>query len=132
MIMFCKKYNILLGHSIAYYLGENGLDESPNKILMRVINKMLAKNQKYWHFHFKFALYSNRISTKRSTCMSHFQLIYGIDVVFLINLTFPVMKLMQDFEEEPNEFTRRMKRLIEVQQKKKRRLIKNLRNTKIR
>jgi hypothetical protein len=35
--------------------------------------------------------------------MSPFQLIYGIDVILPINLSFPVMKLLQDSEEEPND-----------------------------
>ena len=48
--------------------------------------------------------------------MSPFQLIYGIDVVFPINLALPMMKLMQDTEEELNDLTRRMNQLIEVQQ----------------
>jgi len=53
-----------------------------------------------------------------STTISHFQLIYSIDVVFPIILSRHVMKLMQDKEEEPNDLTRRMNQLIEVKHTK--------------
>jgi hypothetical protein len=50
--------------------------------------------------------------------MSHFQLIYGIDGVFPINLALSIMKLLQDAKEEPNDIIIRMNQLIEVQQNK--------------
>jgi hypothetical protein len=108
MIDFCQKYNIILGHSTAYYPQGNGLAESSNKSLMRVIKKILTDNKRAWHSHLKYALWENKISTKRATCISPFQLIYGIDVVLPINLALSVMKLLQDVEEEPNDLTRRM------------------------
>ena len=77
---------------------------------------MLTENKKVWHSHSKFALLANRMNTKRYTCMSPFQLIYGIDVVFPINLALSMMKLVQDSEGEPNDLTRRMNQLIEVKQ----------------
>jgi len=43
----------------------------------------LTENKKPWHIHLKYALWANKISTKKSIGMSHFQLIYGIDVVFV-------------------------------------------------
>jgi hypothetical protein len=48
--------------------------------------------------------------------MSPFQMVYGTDVVLPINLALPVMKLWKDSKEEPNDITRRINQLIEVQQ----------------
>ena len=48
--------------------------------------------------------------------MSHFQLVYGADVILPINLSLPVMKLWKHANEEPNEVTRRMNQIIKVQQ----------------
>jgi transposase InsO family protein len=42
MIFFCEKYNIILGHSTTYYPQENGMEESSNKILMKIIKKVLT------------------------------------------------------------------------------------------
>jgi hypothetical protein len=43
-------------------------------------------------------------------------MVYGTDVVFLINLALPVMNLWQDEKEYPNHVTKRINQLIEVHQ----------------
>jgi hypothetical protein len=116
MISFCQKYNIVLGHSTTYYPQGNGLAESSNKSLVNIIKKVLDENKRSWHVHLKYALWVNRISTKRSIDISPFQMVYGTDVVLPINLALPVMKLWQDQNEEPNHVTRRINQLIKVQQ----------------
>jgi hypothetical protein len=50
--------------------------------------------------------------------MSPFQLFYGTDIVLPINLSLPLMKLWQNANEEPNDVTRRINQIIEVQQNK--------------
>jgi hypothetical protein len=42
-------------------------------------------------------------------------MVYSIDVVLPINLSLPIMKLWKDAKEEPNDITRRINQLIEVQ-----------------
>jgi hypothetical protein len=86
--------------------------------LIAVIKKVLAENKKAWHIHLKYALWANRISTKRSIGISPFQMVYGTDVIFPINLSLPMMKLWQDSNEKPNDVTRRINQLVEVQQNK--------------
>ena len=93
MIDFCHKYSIVLGHSTAYYPQGNGLAESSNKSLVNIIKKVLDENKRSWHVHLKYALWANRISTKRSIGISPFQMVYGTNVVLPINLALPVMKL---------------------------------------
>jgi hypothetical protein len=105
MIDFYQKNNIILVHSTSCYPQGNGLVESSNKGLIRIIKKILTNKKRAWNSHLKYALWENKISTKKATCMSPFQFIYGIDVVLTINLALPLMKLLQDFEEEPNDIT---------------------------
>jgi len=45
MVGFCNRYNITLGHSIAYYPQGNGLIEFSNKILVNIIKKLLEYNR---------------------------------------------------------------------------------------
>jgi len=45
MVSFFQKYNIVLGHSTAYYPQGNGLAESSNKILITIIKKVLSENK---------------------------------------------------------------------------------------
>jgi hypothetical protein len=93
MVSFCQKYNIVLGNSMAYYPQGNGLANSSNKILINIIKKVLTKNKKAWHVHLKYALWANRIGTKKSIGMFPFQMVYRTDVVLPINISLPVMKL---------------------------------------
>ena len=45
MVSFCQKYNIVLGHSTAYYPQGNGLAEYSNKRLISIIKKVLNENK---------------------------------------------------------------------------------------
>jgi transposase InsO family protein len=118
MIDFCGSHNITLTHSTPYYPQGNGLVESSNKTLIRIIKKLLTENKKSWDSKLKYALWDDRINTKRSLGTSPFQLVYGIDVVFPTQLGLPVLKFLQEEMEEPNDIQRRIFQIIEVQQKR--------------
>jgi hypothetical protein len=114
MIRFFQKYNIILGHSTAYYPQRNGLVESSNKILITIMKKVLNENKKSWHVHLKYALWVNQIGTKKSIGTSPFQMVYKTDIMLPLNLALPMMKLWQDEKEELNHITRRINQSIEV------------------
>jgi transposase InsO family protein len=82
MIDFYGIHIIALAHSMPYYPQGNGLVESSNKTLIRIIKKFLNENKKFWDFKIKYDLWDDRISTKRSLGASPFQLVYGIDFFF--------------------------------------------------
>jgi hypothetical protein len=46
VIDFCQKYNNILGHLTPHYPQGNGLVESSNKSLMRIIKKVLDNNKR--------------------------------------------------------------------------------------
>ena len=81
---------------------------------MRIINKLLEENKSDWHKRFKYALWADRISTKRAIGMSLFQLVYGVEVVFPTSLRVPTIKLLQEQEDEPNHMQRRINQIIEL------------------
>jgi hypothetical protein len=118
MIDFCGSHNISLTHSTPYYPQGNGLAESSNKTLIRIIKKLLTENKKSWDSKLKYALWVDRISTKRSLGTSPFHLVYGIDVFFPTQLGIPVLKFLQEEIEEPNDIQRRIFQIIEVQQRR--------------
>eukprot|EP00253_Pinus_taeda_P031142 PITA_31142 len=118
MINFCHQYHISLGHSTAYYPQGNGLAESSNKSLVRIIKKLLQENKKAWHLKLKYALWADRICTKRSIGTSPYELVYGIEAIFPTSLGVPVMKLIQGLEEEPNAVQQRINQLIALQEKR--------------
>lgn len=77
MVELCNKYNIILGHSTAYHPQGNGLVESSNKSLIKIIKRLLSENKKNWDSKLKYALWADRISMKKSIGTSPFQLVYG-------------------------------------------------------
>jgi hypothetical protein len=99
MVIFCQKYNIVLGNSTTYYPQGNGLAKFSKYILITIIEKVLTENKKAWHVHLKYALWDNRIGTKKSIGMSPFQMVYGADVVLPLNIALPIIKLWKNVKE---------------------------------
>ena len=92
------------------------MDESSNKILIRIIKKLLEENKKAWNAKPKFALWEDKVSTKKSIGTSPFQLVYGTDTIFPASLDSPMMKYLQEQDIESNPLQRRINQLVEVQQ----------------
>ena len=69
MVVFYHKYQVILGHSTAYYPQGNGLAESSNKILVNIIKKLLEDNKKSWHSKLVHALWAGRLTIKKSIGM---------------------------------------------------------------
>ena len=114
MVEFCHKYQISLGHSTAYYPQGNGIAESSNKSLVNIIKKLLEDNKKSWHTKLIHALWADRLTLKKSIGMSPFQLVYGIDAIFTNSLGVPVMKLIQELQNEENDMIRRINQTIHL------------------
>jgi len=67
MEKFCQDYNITLGpHSTVYYPQRNELAESSNKILTRIIKRILQENKRAWHKNLIYTLWEDRVTTKKS------------------------------------------------------------------
>jgi transposase InsO family protein len=115
LVKFCEQFGISLIHSTPYYPQGNGLAESSNKSLIKLIKKLLEDNKRAWDSKLKFALWADRVTTKKSLGISPFQLVYGIEVIFPTQLTLPVANLLQDYEGEPNHVLRRIHQMVEVQ-----------------
>ena len=112
LVKFSSDYNVILIHSTAYYPQGNGLVESSNKSLVRIMKKLLEDNKMAWHAKLKFSLWEDRVSTKKSIGTFPFQLVYGTDVIFPASLEAPVMKFLQEQETESNPIQRRINQLV--------------------
>lgn len=113
-VKFCQHYNILLGHSTAYYPQGNGLAESSNKTLVRILKNTINENQKNWDSQLKFSLWDNHITTKTSIEKSRYELVYGQAAIFPIHLALPMAQFLQESEEQPKNLIRRMNQLVEL------------------
>ena len=66
----------------------------------------------------KYALWADRVCTKRSIGTSPYELVYGAEAIFHTSLGVPIMKMFQGLEEEPNAIQRRINQLIALQEKR--------------
>ena len=66
----------------------------------------------------KYALWVDRITTKKAIGTSPFQLVYGTNVVFPVQLGIPMIKFFQDILQEPSDIQRRVYALITLQQER--------------
>eukprot|EP00253_Pinus_taeda_P031196 PITA_31196 len=84
LVDVCESMGIKLVHSTSYYPQGNGLTESSNKSLVRIIKKLLEDNKKNWDSKLKFALWADRVTNTKSIRNSPCKLVYSTDVVFPI------------------------------------------------
>jgi ribonuclease HI len=116
LVKLCEELGVQLVHSTAYYPQGNGLAESSNKSLVKIIQKLLEQNARGWDSKLKFALWADRVTSKKSIGTSPFKLVYGTEAIFPVQLALPVAKFLQETEEEPNDLTRRIHDLVQLQQ----------------
>jgi transposase InsO family protein len=115
-VKLCEELGIQLVHSTAYYPQGNGLAESSNKSLVRIIKKLLEQNARGWDSKLKFALWADKVTCKKSIGTSPFKLVYGTEAIFPVQLALPVAKFLQETDSEPSDLTRRIHNLVELQQ----------------
>jgi len=125
LINLCQENGIELSYSTTYYPQGNGLAESSNKNLVRIIKTLLLDHKRAWDSKLKYALWADRITTKRSIGTSPYQLVYGTYVVFPISLGVPVMKLLHEQDTETNDIQRRIYHLMEVHELRETILLKS-------
>jgi transposase InsO family protein len=82
MVKLCEDYGINLRNYTTYYPWGNGLAESSNKSMVNILKKLLEDNKRDWDSKLKYALWANRVSTKRVIGTSPFQLVYGMEAIF--------------------------------------------------
>ena len=64
LVDMCESMGIQLVHSTSYYPQGNGLAESSNKSLVRIIKKLLEDNKRNWDSKLKFALWVDKVPTR--------------------------------------------------------------------
>ena len=80
-------------NSTPYYPQANGQVEAINKVLKTMLQCMVEDHKTNWHHVLFFALWDYRTSVKTSTSFTPFQLIYGLEVVLLIQCQIPSLQL---------------------------------------
>ncbi len=95
MTEFSLKRGFKIKYSANYYPQGNGLAESTNKNLIRIIEWTIDENHKNWHKSLIYALWADWITQKASISTSPFNLVYGKEVVLPTHLAIPSLALVQ-------------------------------------
>ena len=102
MFDFAIKRGFKLKYSANYYPQGNGLAESTNKNLIKIIKRTIEQNQRNWNKSLVFTLWADRITQKASMGTSPFNLVYGKEAILPTNLILPSLALVQFIEETPS------------------------------
>eukprot|EP00253_Pinus_taeda_P021208 PITA_21208 len=101
MTEFALKRGFKLKYSANYYPQGNGLADSTNKNLIKIIKRTVDQNHKNWHKSLIYTLWADRITRKASISTSPFNLVYGREVALPTHLAIPSLSLIQYIDEVP-------------------------------
>jgi hypothetical protein len=100
MSEFALKKGIKLKYSASYYPQGNGLAESTNKNLIKIIKRTVVENHKNWHNALLNAIWADRVTPKTAIGNSPFFLVYGREAILPPHILLPSLQLSQKIQEE--------------------------------
>jgi hypothetical protein len=95
---FVESLKIKLNSSSPYYAQANGLAESSNKTLIKLIKKKIKENPKRWKEVFSEALWAHRISKHSATKVTPFELVYGQEVILPVEVNLDALRIARQNE----------------------------------
>jgi hypothetical protein len=95
-----EHYRIKHRRSTPYYPQGNGQAEATNRMLLRILSKMVFDYGKGWNSHLADVLWAYRGSPKTATGFTPFSLVYGTDVISPPELLVPSPRIIQGTELE--------------------------------
>jgi hypothetical protein len=87
VLEFAKSYTIKLLNSSPYYAQANEQAESSIRTLINLIKKKISDHPRNWHKVLFEALWVHKISKRRATKVSPFELVYGQEVVLPVEIS---------------------------------------------
>ena len=93
---FYHEKGIKLHYSANYYPRGNGLVESTNKNLIRILKRTVIDNQRSWHSALPNALWDDRFTPKTLLGVFPYTLIYGKEAILPPNIMLPSSIIAQE------------------------------------
>ena len=81
----------------------NGAVEAANKNVKKIITKAI-ETYKDWHEKLPFALHAYQTGVRTSTGVTPYSLVYGMEVVFPIEVEIPSLRVLREVELEEAEW----------------------------
>jgi hypothetical protein len=124
---FCHKYGITTSYSSPYHPQGNGQAKSSNKNLLKIIKRMLDNNKKAWDTKLNLVVRDEKITLKKSTCYSSYNLVYGKEAMLpLNNLLTVYMFMIEEFLKDIDFMEERINALVDLDEIKRSTLQKNI------
>ena len=99
MTEFALEKGIRIRYSENYYPQGNGLVESTNKNLLKIMKRSIAEHHRNWNTILYQALWAYRVTPKSSIGNSPFLLVHGVDAILPPNLFLPSLELARAVQE---------------------------------
>uniref|UniRef100_A0A2N9G6H2 RNA-directed DNA polymerase n=1 Tax=Fagus sylvatica TaxID=28930 RepID=A0A2N9G6H2_FAGSY len=95
-----EHYQIKHRRSTPYYPQGNGQAEATNRMLLRILSKMVFNYGKGWNSHLADTLWAYHGSTKTATGFTPFSLVYGTDAISPTELLVPSPRILHGMDLE--------------------------------
>jgi hypothetical protein len=89
LIEFALEKGIIIRYSAHYYPQGNGVAESTNKNLIRILKKTVIDHHRNWHNALPNALWADRVTPKVALDTSPSFLVYGKEAILPSNIFLP-------------------------------------------
>ena len=100
---FAHEKGIKLLYSANYYPQGNGLAESTNKNLIRILKNTVIENQRSWNLALPNTLWADRVTPNNSLGVSPYTLVYGKEAILPPNIMLPSSIIAQESRGIDNE-----------------------------
>ena len=105
---FAVDYGIQLIISIPFYAQANKQEEASNKVLIRILKKMLEENPRDWQRILSKTLWAYKTSKRSSTGVNPFSLVYGQDTVLPMKVVVPSLRVFRKNDLTSQEYSEAM------------------------
>jgi len=90
------KHFIIHKKSIVYYLQVNGQAKVTNKNLQNILKKIVDHDRRYWDQKLYSTLWAYQNAYKTMIGKTPFSLVYGLEVVFLLQYVILTLRVSND------------------------------------
>ena len=114
MVELAAKLGLSHDSSTPYYPQANGQVEAINKVLERMLQRMIRVHKRSWHLILYSALWAYQTLVRNATGFTPFQLVYGLEEILLVQCEISSLKLAIDLLPGTSEEEAHLLELIQL------------------
>ena len=122
----CAKFKIKHHFSTGYNPAANGQAEAFNKVLCKLLKKMVSQNKRHWHEKLLESLWAYRTTTRTPTKMTPYSLVYGGEAVLPLEVQIASLRVAIQEELNEDESAKLRLRELDILEEKCLRALQNL------